>query len=138
MNAPFQVEVIPDEDQLYCRIHFVNIDQKEGETRIKPQAFDPTPYQNPDGLSTNWSKYSDAEKSKLNAIKPENYGVISFLVEKVRQIPLRVIHDPTQEPPLNQAHTLILDIPPRKQNDARITMKLRDIAIWEIYYVKTE
>jgi hypothetical protein len=46
--------------------------------------------------------------------------------------PLKVIHDPiSTEEFRNQAHALVLDIPPRK-NDIGIRIKLRDICTWEI------
>jgi hypothetical protein len=128
---PIDIETIPDEDILYCRVHLSNIDKENG--KIKPSAFDPTPFENPDGLSVNWSKYSNAEQTKqevtLFGKKVENYSVVSFLTLEVRNISLQVIHKPTK----NRAHSLILNIPPRKQNDARITMLLRDICKWEIY-----
>lgn len=64
----------------------------------------------------------------VKKLKTENYSVISFITLSVRNISLEVIHSPTK----NQAHSLILNIPPRKQNDARITMLLRDMCKWEI------
>jgi hypothetical protein len=128
----YPIEEIPDQDLLFCRVHHLNLYMENDNVRIKPQAFDPTPYppKTANGLSTNWSKYSSAEQTKTDARVPENYAVVSFLVQKVRDIPLSVVHSPTK----NQAHTHILDIPPREQNDAKITLKLRDICKWEIPY----
>ncbi len=126
---------IPDDDTLYCRVHVVNTYRKIDtyELMIKPQAFDPTPFKDPDGLSVNWGRYSDAVKTQnevtANNKDPLDYGVVSFIVGAVREIPLRVIHAPVLN---NDAHSLILDIPPRAQNDASRTMKLRDRAIWVI------
>lgn len=130
----FPQESIDDNSILYCRIHKTNIDaSKQGKARIKPAAFDPTPYEEPDGLSVNWNKYANAQSTRDEVINrnklPSNYGVASFVARDVRAIPLRVIHKPTR----NQAHSLILDIPPRIENDARKVLKLIDIYSWEIF-----
>jgi hypothetical protein len=127
MHHPkFPIEDIPNEDTLYRRIHKAHVDSKN---EIMPMAF-PT---EDDGLSVNWSKYTNAEDTKNEVIVfgklPENYGVVSLIVGLVRAIPLRVIHDPTQ----NQAHSLILDIPPRKPNDLGIRARLQGICKWEIH-----
>jgi hypothetical protein len=133
-KIPFPIEDISDESILFCRVHKHNIDIEKG--TIKPIAFDPTPYSSPDGLSVNWNKYATAEETKAMVIdtgkKPENYDVISFEVKKVRNIPLKVIHKPTK----NQAHSLILDIPAREANDARVTSILsdNDFFKWEIRF----
>ncbi len=147
MNQPekFPIEEIPDDDIVFLRIHFCNIDFEEldEKRKLRPVAFDPKPT-NKDGLSVNWSKYSSAEITKEEVkqqIKrrtglpknPDDFGVVSFNVGKVRKIvagtkPLAVIHQPTR----NQAHSLICDIPPRKPNDLGVRMKLRDICRWEI------
>jgi|WetSurMetagenome_2_1015567.scaffolds.fasta_scaffold60919_2 hypothetical protein len=125
----FPVENIPNNDLLYCRVHVTNTYYvKDNQLVLKPQAFDPTPYDTLDGLSTNWSKYSDLAQTKHSAKKPQDNGVVSFIVQQVREIPLEVIHDPTN----NRAHSLICGLPPRKSNDAKMTMKLRDICKWEI------
>jgi hypothetical protein len=117
---------IPNEDTLYRRIHKAHVDRKNNE--IMPMAF-PT---EDDGLSVNWSRFTNAEDTKNEVIVfgklPENYGVVSLIIGLVRAIPLRVIHDPTQ----NQAHSLILDIPPRKPNGLGIRVKLQGICKWEI------
>jgi hypothetical protein len=133
----FPIEEISDEDLLYCRVHIAHIDSKKSDKKekIMPRAFDPTPYESPDGLSTNWSNYSTALETKMDHKCPEKIGVVSFKVILVREIPLNVEHDPIWKPSenkYNQAHTLIKDIPPRKVNDLRITMKLRDICEWVI------
>lgn len=134
-NSKFPIEDIPDDATLYCRVHFANIDKENA--KIKPAAFDPTPYDNPDGLSVNWSKYClTPDQARQGSRKlPNEYGVVSFIVQKVREIPLGVVHDPDDN---NQAHSLILDIPPRKQNDAKIKMCLLGICKWEIHYKENE
>ncbi len=131
----FLIEEIPNEDLLYCRIHEVNIDHEEMDAnkKIKLIAFDPHP-KGSTQMSTNWNKYSTPLALKELAKVPEKNGVVSFLVDSVRKIPypLQVIHNPiSTESFRNQAHALILDIPPRK-NDIGIRVKLRDICTWEI------
>jgi hypothetical protein len=130
-------EVIPDADTIYCRVHRTHIDNRKADIeRIKPSAFDPTPYKEPNGLSVNWSRYSDAQSTKdgvvANGKNPDDFGVVSFVVEKVRGIPLGVIHDPVYEPVENKAHSLLLDIPPRSANDAKKVLLLRSICKIEI------
>jgi hypothetical protein len=131
----FPIEEIPNEDLLYYRIHEENIDKDvtHPNQRIKPIAFDPHP-KGSTQMSTNWDKYSTPLELQQLAKVPEKNGIVSFSVEKVRNTPnpLQVIHDPILiEHFKNQAHALIFDLPPRK-NDIRIRVKLRDICTWEI------
>jgi hypothetical protein len=134
-QTAFPIEEIPNEDLLYYRIHAVNIDYEETHSlkRIKLVAFDPHP-KGSTQMSTNWSKYSTPLELQQLAKNPEKNGVVSFVAADVRSTPypLQVIHDPiSMEEFRNQAHALILDIPPRK-NDIGIRVKLRDICSWEI------
>jgi hypothetical protein len=135
-NAPqFAIEEIPNEDLLYLRIHEVNIDFEEMDAykRIKLVAFDPHP-KGSTQMSTNWNKYSTPLDLRELAKVPEKNGVVSFPDDAVRKIPypLHVIHDPiSTETFINQAHTLVFDVPQRK-NDIGIRVKLRDICSWEI------
>jgi hypothetical protein len=131
----FPIEEIPNADVLYYRIHEVNIDIEETHPikKIKLVAFDPHP-KGSTQMSTNWQKYSTPQDLQQLAKAPEKNGVVSFVVEKLRQIPypLQVIHDPiVSESFRNQAHALVYDIPFRK-NDIGIRVKLRDICSWEI------
>jgi hypothetical protein len=131
----FSIEEIPNDDLLYYRIHEVNLDQDEIDPRkkIKLVAFDPHP-KGSTQMSTNWNKYSTPLALQELAKVPEKNGIVSFLVDAVRKIPypLQVVHDPiSTEAFRNQAHALILDVPPRK-NDIGIRVKLRDICSWEI------
>lgn len=133
--AEFPIEEIPNSDLLYYRVHEVNIDAEETHPlkKIKLVAFDPHP-KGSTQMSTNWNKYSTPSELQQLAKVPEKNGVVSFPVEKVRNnpYPLQVTHDPIwTEHFKNQAHALVLDIPPRK-NDIGIRVKLRDICSWEI------
>ncbi len=129
------IEIIPDEDKLFCRVH-KNLINTEGD--ILPRAFDPTPYppEIPDGLSVNWSKYSSAQETqvqvKANNKNPQDYAVVSFTAGAVRGIgSVGVTHDPKED---NLAHSLITGIPPRKSSDTRIIRELQKQAqqSWEI------
>jgi hypothetical protein len=131
----YPIEEIPNEDLLYYRIHAVNIDNEEKDPtkKIKLVAFDPHP-KGSTQMSTNWDKYSTALELQQLAKVPENNGVVSFVVNDIRKIPypLEAIHDPVlTEHFRNQAHTVVVDIPQRK-NDIGIRLKLRDICSWEI------
>ena len=124
------VKIIPDKDCLFLRIHRVNVDfnATSEDKSILLYAFDPKP-KGTTGLSVDWSEHSSAEES-LNRIKePRNNGITSLNVEKVRAIPLSVLHMPIQN---NFSHSEISEIPPRKPTDLGIRVKLRDIAKWEI------
>ena len=131
----YPIEDIPNEDLLYYRIHAANIDNEETDPikKIRLVAFDPHPKGSLQ-MSTNWHKYSTALDLQQLSKVPDMNGIVSFEVEKIRKMPfpLQVVHDPIlTEQFKNQAHTLVLDIPPRK-NDIGIRLKLRDICSWEI------
>lgn len=55
----FPIEEIPNQDTLYCRVHTVNIDYEEPDSkkRIRLIAFDPHP-KGSTQMSTDWNKYS--------------------------------------------------------------------------------
>ena len=130
LGYPYPVEEIPDNATLYYRIHKVNIDEKESDKKkkIMPGAFDPHPSGSSE-MSVDWSQYSNAIQLKERAKNPEKNGVVSFNSTEIRSNPfsLEVRHAPTR----NQAHSLIFDVPLRK-NDIGIRIKLRAICVWEI------
>lgn len=131
----FPIEEIPNEDLVYYRIHEVNIDIEESDPRkkIKLVAFDPHPKESTQ-MSTDWAKYRTPFESQQSAKVPEKNWIVSFIVEELRTppYPLQVKHYPIlTEHFKNQAHALVLDIPPRK-NDIGIRVKLRDLCTWEI------
>jgi hypothetical protein len=131
--SSIEIEIIPDDDKLYLRVHKTNLDLNvlDDTLKIKLVAFD---QKGDDGLSVNWSKYSSKNDTIKMAKNPSDNGVVSFVVKLIRKIPLRVIHNPINFPTLNQSHSLILDIPPRKPNDLGVRVKMRDICNWEILY----
>ena len=117
----FPKEQIPDEHDLFMRIHFEHF--KDGV--MSPIAF----RNHGGGMSTNWSKYADANLTKKQAAllgkDPNNYGVIELSVGGVRGIPNQEVdHDPL---PDNRAHTNVLG---EKDEEARI--KLNDLFDWVI------
>lgn len=116
----YEKEYIPDGYDLYMRIHrnvimegapFAGVFKNRG-----------------NGMSTNWSKYADADKTRVQgrgALNPENYGVLSMRVDDVRSIPEQVVvHLPD---PDNQAHT---EVEGRK--DTEVRFKFYKIAIMVI------
>ena len=106
----YPAEAIPDADSLFLRIHRANVDS---DGFPLPRAYD----EHGGGMSTNWSKYSDAELTRRQAadiihpktLKPKNpdhFGVLAFVVREVREIPkLTVKHTPL---PTNRAHTDVI------------------------------
>ena len=126
----FEIEFIPNEDLIYLRVHRQNIDFIDNS--IKPVAFD---LKGDDGLSCNWSKYSNPISTQQLSLKnPHNNAVISFEVGVLRSIPfvLTVTHDPLELPSPNRAHTLVTNMPPRKPNDLGFRSMLMDFFSWEI------
>ncbi len=127
--APYPVEEIPDADSLFLRIHLVNVD-KEGIPL--PRAY----AEHDGGMSTNWSRYADAEMTRQQAAQithpktgnpknPDDFGVLQFEVRAVREIPsLLVEHKPLAA---NRAHT---DVVGTTAPQARV--KLGRIFTWAI------
>ncbi len=112
------VEIIPDEDSVYYRIHQTFI--RDGE--LIPGGFKERGSEKARGMSTDWEKYSTPEESRNRAKKPTQNGIISFVVGNLREVKLRVIHAPTQ----NRAHTNVKGI------DVETRLKLLDLFHWEI------
>ena len=127
-----EIQTIPDMDCVFLRIHRVNVDfdATSDVNSILLYAFDPKP-KGSTGLSVDWSEHSSAEESRSRSKEPHNNGIVSLCVEKVRAIPLKVLHRPIEN---NFSHSEISEIPPRKPTDLGIRVKLRDIAVWEIRF----
>lgn len=121
----FIVEEIPNEDSLFYRLHKNYL--REGE--IIPGAFQA---KGGEGMSTDWSRYTNAEQSLNRSVSPENNGIISLNVREVRNIEdLMVKHCPIEE---NQAHSEVYGIPEKGPFKTRIRASLLKIANWEIMY----
>jgi hypothetical protein len=117
----FEREEIPDEDRLYMRVHKNWI--RDGD--LNPGTF----RNNQGGMFTDWSKYSDPERTKDRVINyekdPDNYGVLSMNVGQVLDIPDQVIiHKPLDE---NRSHT---DVEGVKKTRQRVLYL--EIINWEI------
>lgn len=117
----FEKEEIPDNDNLYYRIHNSYI--REGE--ITPGVFQ----ERGGGMSTDWSKYSTAEQSLNRAPNPKDNGIVKFVVGSVRKIELTVEHSPK---PAHQSHTDVIGIPPKRELKISMRAKLKQMCIWEI------
>jgi len=94
---PYPAEHVPDEDELYLRVHQNNL-QPRGE--LHPGIF----REHNSGMSTDWSHYATPEETRQRATSPpELNGVVSLPVGGVRALEgLTVDHDPL---PDNRAHT---------------------------------
>ncbi len=108
-------EVIPDKCSLYYRVHA---------TYFRDNVLIPGVFRElGDGMSTDWDKYSTPEQSKARAKKPENNGIVSLSVEKLRILNFNVIHAPTYG---NRAHTNVKGV------NVETRLKLLDVFKWEI------
>lgn len=116
---------------LFYRIHIQFI-KDENPERISPSAF----IDIGKGMSTNWSKYSDPDKTRIGiGDKPaSNYGVVHLIVRDVRDSPtgFTIKHDPLKESN-NHAHTNVYGILKygiKRPNRAQVY--LSRIAHWDI------
>jgi len=114
--SDFTVESIPDEDDLFYRIHEVNC--RNG--NIIPSAF----YDIGSAMSLDRCKYSTPEDSKNRAKIPEKNGIVALKTKMVRAILLNVEHDPTNT---NQSHSLVVG-----KKDPEIKLKLSRLALWKL------
>lgn len=119
--AEFEKEEVPDGDTLFMRIHRMWV--RDGD--LNPGTF----RNHGDGMSTDWSKYSDPAQTKNRVVNydkdPDNYGVLSMNVEKVRQIPDQiVVHKPLDD---NRSHTDVEGVKKTKQRVLYL-----EIVNWEI------
>ncbi len=69
----WEKEHIPDEDFLYCRVHYQFINRKVNPTIPKESAFTNTP-RDGDNLSTDWEKYTTAENCRNLVAKQKKVG----------------------------------------------------------------
>lgn len=112
----FVVEIIPDEDAIFRRVHENYV--KQG--KLQPGFF--VDYGG--GMSANWNKYCTAEGALAKAKEPEKNGVISLNVAHVRAIDLTVDHTPSHS---DQSHSEVFG-----PKTSLVRMKLRDAAQWAI------
>ena len=106
LAGPWPVEEIPDEDQLYLRVHRRWLDTGD----LDPGCFQNHP-KTTGGMSTDWSRYATPEQTRARALRstPADNAVLALDVGKVRAIPSQVVQpapifgDP--QLPDNRAHT---------------------------------
>ncbi len=128
-NDDLKIERIPDEDDLYMRVHknlllSNTLNKCHLENDIPPNVFIPRG----SGLSTDWSKYSTPNETKQRARKPIDNGVIGMICGKVRQISLlEVKHAPSIK---NYSHTNICNFPVDSKKITKTRVKLSRISKW--------
>ena len=76
------VEIIPDEDDLYYRMHKTYLE--DNPNIIPGSGFRPQG----ESLSVDWNKYSTPEQSRQSATFPDDNRIVEMNVEDVRAIPL--------------------------------------------------
>ena len=96
------IEIIPDDNELYMRVHKNHYDKGVILTGcIKNHGG---------GMSTDWKKYAKSPYYTRNGChegkNPLDYGIIKFISRDVREIPFQeIIHSPSYN---NKAHTNIV------------------------------
>jgi hypothetical protein len=112
----FEIEEIPDKDNLYRRVNKAQF--MDGE--LIPQVFSNLGK----GMSTDWSKYSTPSETKNRGNNPDD-GVISLKVKDVRNIENQIVeHTPSKN---NKSHT---DVKGEKTEKVRV--EFSRIFNWEI------
>jgi len=109
------IEVIPDNDSVYYRVHQSSIIQG----KIIPYAF----REIGEGMSTDWAKYSTPQESRGRAKNPFQNAIVSLVVARLKNLRLEVAHSPTEK---NRSHTNVKGI------DVEIRIKLLEIYSWEL------
>jgi hypothetical protein len=124
MNWP--IEIIPNKDFLYRRVHNNLLLISRNFDEIPPYAF-----KDNNGISTEWNKYSTPEETRQRALDPKKNGVIKIKVEIIRQFQnFSVNHAPI---PLNRAHSNINGLKTYKKEDQTdIRKRLSRAAEWII------
>lgn len=119
------IELIPDEDRLFYRIHKSYL--VDGE--IVPGAFQERGEDESRGMSTDWERYTTAEAAHQRSKIPADNGIVAFLTGEVRAIELEAVHAPLPE---NRAHSHIKGIPHEGQLKTQARLKLKRIITWII------
>jgi hypothetical protein len=109
VDGPWLVELIPDADQLYMRVHKRWLERGE----LDPGCFQDHPKKG-GSMSTDWSKYASPEQTRRGGLRsgPEHNAVLALDVGAVRAIPGQIVeHAPIfadSEVPNNRAHAEVL------------------------------
>ena len=114
------VEVIPDEDNLYKRVHRVHT-TRHG---IEPSAFKNLPTGSP-SMSVDWARYSTCQECRARAKVPSDNAVVQLRTGRVRAVPGQTVgHSPIE---INRSHA---DVTGDKTNRIRIELsRICDIVI---------
>lgn len=129
----FNIEIIPDEDFVFCRVHLANYSTTN--EKPEPRAFSNTP-SHLSNLSCDWEKYANEHQCKNRVLiynkDPEKYKVVKLSVSLIRNIrsDIKVLHDPIcTEQEQNQAHSIIEN----KENiNKDVEYRLRMVEIAEV------
>lgn len=117
-------ELIPDDDDLYYRIH---------KTFIKSTKIFKSGFRSRNGsMSTDWSRYSSPEESRERAKKPKENFIVKLNAGALREIPMDVEHSPSIKFD-NRSHTDVYGLEgldPDDRNELRT--KLKTISDWVI------
>jgi hypothetical protein len=83
-------------------------------------------------MSVDWERYSTPNLTQERGRKPANeYAVVSLVTEKVRAIPLRVVHSPDWLRQ-NRAHSDVIGDKKAGSPKARVLLARDCDALWEI------
>ena len=129
-DALWQQENVPDADALYMRIHASWI-QDDGEISPGVIKDQPSAHPGPNGMSTDWDKYSSAATTRSRAKEPAKNAVVKMSVLAVRAVPGQIVlHAPRpNEAPPNRAHTNVCG---EKKKDPEVRVKFIRAMMWEI------
>jgi len=97
-----KVEIIPDNDKLFRRIHISLYNEKK--RKFSEPAFMVRDRRNEKALSVNWEKYASAEQTSYDPYTKKNFCVGGIIARIPRKLNLEVIHKPTRN---NIAHSII-------------------------------
>lgn len=131
MSEFWKEEHIPDDDEVYMRVHRQYMAQAPDQVPVG--CFKDNPASG-DGISTDWCKYATPGATQQGGRKPATeYAVIALPVGAVRAITsqprLEVVHRPVQnqpDAPNNRAHALIHG--PQERNRPRERRALQRIS----------
>lgn len=112
----FPSEHIPDEENLYYRIHKVFFK----DNAIQPSAFT----DKGNGMSMDWQKYSTPEESQIRSKVKADNGIVSFSASAIRSLNLNLIHSPSKT---NRAHSEAIG-----KKEPQIRVELARMATWQI------
>jgi hypothetical protein len=114
----WQVEEVPDQDDLYFRVHRGFTANGE----VSPGAFCNRP-KGSNSMSTDWAKYSTPEETRRRPGKsPHDYAVVKLNVGAVRSIKGQAVSHSPDKSQSNRAHC---DVSGEK--DTVVRAKLMDI-----------